>query len=183
MTGLTFFRALNFLVIEDFFDGGERSRIRAAMTASPSEAATVYRDRPDVTDESIRRTRAVTVPREVRSAVTEKLDGSRSRAASHFKASLTKLEGPQFLLYRPGDFFTRHTDWNDANGRQVSFIAFLNSDFDGGALKFYGGVEEKVLELTLPVSDGMLVFFRSDWFHEVEPVTRGERFTIVGWFA
>ena len=185
MSGLALFRALKFLAIEDFFDAAECERIRQVMISSPSENAMVYGGASGMTEENVRRTRAVNVARDVRVEIIDRLNSARDRAARHFEVELSQIEGPQFLLYRPGDFFVRHTDKNEdgANTRKVSFILFVNSDFDGGALKFYGGVQEKPLELTMPVSAGLLVFFRSDWFHEVEPVTRGERFTIVGWFA
>jgi predicted 2-oxoglutarate/Fe(II)-dependent dioxygenase YbiX len=29
----------------------------------------------------------------------------------------------------------------------------------------------------------MLVGFRADWIHEVEPVTSGVRYTVVSWFG
>ena len=185
MSGLALFRALKFLTLENFLTAEECARVRAVMTESPSETAMVYVDTEGTADENIRRTRSVNVPRQLRSTITRQLDSVRDRAAQHFGVELSRTEGPQFLLYRPGDFFTRHTDNHSgaSTGRQVSFIAFLNSDFEGGALKFYGGVQEKPLELTLDAQDGLLVFFRSGWFHEVEPVTSGMRFTIVGWFA
>jgi predicted 2-oxoglutarate/Fe(II)-dependent dioxygenase YbiX len=66
------------------------------------------------------------------------------------------------------------------NRRQRAFVALVDSDFAGGVLKF-GGLENGV-ELILPAADG-LVGFRSGGIHAVKPVARGERYTIVGWFA
>lgn len=185
MSGLAFFRALKFLALQRFFTPEECARVRDVMRESPSESAMVYVDAEGTADENIRRTRSVNVPRELRETIAAQLDGVRDRAAQHFGVELSSMEGPQFLIYRSGDFFTRHTDNHSGGttGRQVSFIAFLNSDFEGGALKFYGGVQDKPLELTLDPEEGLLLFFRSGWFHEVEPVTSGMRFTIVGWFA
>jgi len=185
MSGLALFRALKFLPMEGFFGAAECAQMRDVMSQSPSESAQVYSSATGATDENIRRTRAVIVSPEFRTTIVDRINSARDRAAEHFGISLSSTEGPQFLLYRAGDFFMRHTDKNDdgANARKVSFIGFINSDYEGGALKFFGGVDAKPLELTLPVSDGMLVFFRSDWLHEVEPVTRGERYTIAGWFA
>lgn len=185
MSGLALFRALRFLAIENFFDAADCARLRDVMSQSPSESAQVYSSAAGATDENIRRTRAVIAPAAVRTNVVDRMNAIRDRAAEHFGVALDSVEGPQFLLYRTGDFFTRHTDKNEdgADGRKVSFIAFVNSDYDGGALKFFGGVQEKPLDLTFPATDGLLVCFRSDWLHEVEPVTRGERFTIAGWFA
>ncbi len=181
MAGLAVFHALNFLVIENFFDRDACERMCATMRDSPSESAMTGVE--GVVDEKQRRTRAVVVPPELHRSVTDQFSAIRDKAASHFGVELSAMERPQFLRYRPGDYFIRHMDRDRAgvNRREVSFIAFLNSDFDGGALKF-GGLDG-TLHLRLPPVAGLLLLFRSDWIHEVEPVTRGERFTIVGWFA
>jgi SM-20-related protein len=181
MAGLALLRALNFLTIDNFFDGDACARICAAMRDSPTETAMIGVE--GAIDERQRRTRAVIVPPELHRSVVNRFNAIRERAASHFGVELSELERPQFLRYRPGDFFIRHMDRDRAGGnqRQVSFIAFVNSDFDGGALTF-GGLDSKV-KLTLPPVEGLLLLFPSDWIHEVEPVTRGERFSVVGWFA
>jgi len=185
MSSLALFRALGFFAAENFFSADDCARIRDVMRESPSETAQIYTAAGVETDDRIRRTRSVKVPPANREEITSRLGDARDRVAAHFGVTLSKMEGPVFLTYRSGDFFLRHTDRNDddARGRQVSFIAFLNSDFDGGTLKFYGGVKDKPLELALRAQDGLLIGFRSDWLHEVEPVSSGERHTVVGWFV
>jgi predicted 2-oxoglutarate/Fe(II)-dependent dioxygenase YbiX len=181
VAGLGIFRALNFLAIEHFLDGAACARIRAGMESARSQSAQIGVE--GALDERQRRSRVVAVSPDLHAEVADRLPAVRDRAAAHFGVRLAETEGPQFLRYRPGDFFIRHMDRDrdGGNRRQVSFIAFVNSDFEGGALKF-GGLENGV-ELTLPPADGLLIGFRSDWIHAVEPVTRGERCTIVGWFA
>jgi predicted 2-oxoglutarate/Fe(II)-dependent dioxygenase YbiX len=181
MAGLALFRALNFLAIENFFAGADCERMAAAMRDSPSESAMVGVE--GAVDETQRRTRAVVVLPELHRRAVERFEAIRDTAASHFGVELSAMERPQFLRYRPGDHFIRHMDRDRAglNRRQVSLIAFLNADFDGGALRF-GGFDGAI-PLRLPPVPGLLLLFRSDWIHEVEPVTRGERFTIVSWFA
>jgi predicted 2-oxoglutarate/Fe(II)-dependent dioxygenase YbiX len=181
MAGLALFRALHFLAIEQFFDPDACLRIRTAMSRSGSDHAKV--GVTGALDEQQRRSRMASVPDAVQAEVADRLIAVRDRAASHFRVSLSAMEGPQFLLYRPGDFFIRHMDRDrdGGNSRQVSFIGFLNSDFEGGTLKF-GGLDGQ-RELTLTPADGLLIFFRSDWIHQVEPVTRGERCTVVGWYS
>ena len=187
MTALAFFRAMNFLVAENFFSADECARLRDEMRSGESRNATVARERADAysVDENLRRTRRIYVSESAAQSVTASLDAFRPRAATHFNIPLSETETPQFLLYRPGDFFVRHADRDPdgVNRRAVSIIAFLNDDFEGGALKFYGGVEDKLLTLTLQPAEGLLIGFRSEWLHEVEPVTAGERFTIVSWYA
>jgi SM-20-related protein len=181
--GLEFLRALKFLVIEDFLDPDGCRDLCAAMRGSPSVGA-----RTGVVatlDERQRRSRAVSVSPEVRQATVERLDGIRGRASAHFGEALSTLEAPQFLLYRPGDFFIKHMDRDrdGGNERKVSLIAFLNSEFTGGELTFLGGVEGRSLRVTVPPTAGLLLLFRSDWIHQVEPVTAGERYSLVSWFA
>jgi predicted 2-oxoglutarate/Fe(II)-dependent dioxygenase YbiX len=181
MAGLALFRALNFLLMEDFFDREECERICATMRGAPSGSAMVGVE--GAVDEKQRRSRVVVVPPELERSVGERLDGVRGRAAAHFGVELSATERPQFLRYRPGDYFGRHMDRDrdGGNRREVSLIAFLNSDFEGGGLRF-GGFDGAV-PLRLPPVPGLLLLFRSDWIHEVEPVIRGERFTIVSWLA
>ena len=77
--------------------------------------------------------------------------------------------------------------------RQVSVVLFLNSEseipnpdaYAGGSLTLYGLLQEPLWEkygFSLKGETGLLVAFRSDVFHEVIPVTEGERFTVVSWF-
>lgn len=186
MAGLALFRALQFFVVEDFLTADACTRMREAMDAGPSVRATVLKKDAAVhLDEQARSTRRIEVSDAVRSEINAALDAVRPRAASHFNVPLMRTEKPQFLMYNPGDFFERHTD-TDSNGiygRVVSTIIFLNDGYGGGALKFYGGVENKPLELALPARQGMLVGFRADWIHEVEPLTSGTRYTVVSWFG
>jgi predicted 2-oxoglutarate/Fe(II)-dependent dioxygenase YbiX len=181
MAGLTVFRALNFLLIEDFFPADACGRMCATLRDAPSQTAMIGVE--GVLDETQRRTRAVVVPPDLHRDVIARFDAVRDRAAAHFGVALSALETPQFLRYRPGDYFIRHMDRDRAGGnqRQVSLIAFLNADFEGGALTF-GGFDG-ARPLSLPPVPGLLVLFRSDWIHQVEPVTRGERYSVVSWFA
>jgi SM-20-related protein len=99
--------------------------------------------------------------------------------------SLTDCEPPQFLRYEKGDFFVRHQDGNDHQNdfdhlriRRISIVGFLSDSFTGGSLTFY----DQTTTFPLMGETGLLVAFKSDIFHEVVPVTSGERFTFVSWF-
>ena len=187
MAGLALFRAMNFLVIEDFLDAATCARMCEAMESSPFISAKVLKEDEGIeeVDQKVRSTKRVGVADEMREEMTAALDAIRDRTAAHFAVPLARTEKPQFLVYREGDFFLRHIDADrkGSYGRSVSTILFLNDDYKGGALKFYGGVEQKLLELVLPPKRGMLVGFRADWFHEVQPVTGGVRYTVVSWFG
>ncbi len=109
-------------------------------------------------------------------------------------------EGPQFLVYRPGDFFRPHRDRavepedDVTKRRRISIVVFLNGTgetilpetFDGGALTFYGLLDDPRLRAVgypLRAETGLLVAFRSDILHEVTPVSRGERHSVVAWLT
>ena len=116
-----------------------------------------------------------------------------SALSQHFGDMLTDCEPPQFLRYKKGDFFVRHQDgnprqddFNHLKVRRISIVVFLNGSsgepqadsYTGGTLNFY----DQTKEFGLEGETGLLVAFTADTFHEVIPVTSGERFTIITWF-
>lgn len=184
--------AIHFFAVERFLDEQECARIRDTMRDSPMFAATVAKGASPTdytTDEERRRTRRSQVPAGEEAAFIERLATVRENAAAHFGESLTETEAPQFLIYRHGDFFVRHTDRDRAGvkRRNVSIIVFLSEPGDatylGGELQFIGYFNDRETRLTLKPSEGLLIAFPSHIPHEVTAVTSGERFTIVSWFA
>lgn len=189
MPGPAFFRALGLFLRSGFLEPNVCRQIVAAIRSSPSaEATVVYREgNEQAIDERLRRTRRVHVPPALEQTIVGGLKNVMLEVADHFHLTLGEIQQPQFLVYRPGDFFTLHRDRDDEgrNRRLASVIIFLNSgesEFRGGALKFYGEVSGKLHPFQLPPEEGLLVGFRSEMLHEVEPVTSGERYTIVTWF-
>jgi SM-20-related protein len=45
------------------------------------------------------------------------------------------------------------------------------------------GEQWKNIGLPLDARAGLLIAFRSEVFHEVQPVTHGQRLSVVGWFT
>ena len=121
--------------------------------------------------------------------------------SEHLQVEVSGVQNPQFLIYREGDFFRRHRDSNPdpeaakfARERQVSAVVFLNGEsseattdsYEGGALTLYGLMDNgQGGSIGLPVTGetGSLIAFPSDLLHEVTPVSRGERYTVVSWFC
>lgn len=105
-------------------------------------------------------------------------------------------ESPQYLIYRPGDFFKPHSDSgksDEVRHRLVSAVIFLNRGsqepaegaYGGGELTFYGlmkGEQWDKCAFSLQAEPGLLIAFPSDMWHEVKPVLHGQRFTAVSWF-
>ena len=178
-----------------FLDSSTLAEVFAAVRASGGAPATVYgRGDSGAVDERMRRTTRVSPPLEVEELV-KRLLLSRTRAVEeHFGLSLGELEEPQFLRYVTGDFFVAHQDGNtgllrsEREARKVSAVIFLNTQteqpgpdtYGGGSLVFHPRGAPEPVRLTGEA--GALVLFRAETTHEVEPITRGERFTIASWY-
>ena len=106
------------------------------------------------------------------------------------------VENIQFAEYtsQTKGFYSKHTDCGDRFGmenfvdiRKLSFSIQLSdsSDYEGGELKFYnekksiytnkeeGGIAKK--------DKGTIILFPSHVLHEVTPVTKGTRYSLVSW--
>ena len=89
----------------------------------------------------------------------------------------------QYLTYRDNDFYVDHIDASAVNNRALTCLLMLNDDFDGGELCVndpYGDTTK-----TIQPKSGRCTIFPSNFMfpHNVRPVTRGVRYTIVAWFA
>ena len=108
----------------------------------------------------------------------------------HFK--IEAAENYQVTKYEVGDFYATHIDSLGTNGtkrmipdkpnlhnktRKMSMTLNLNdpSEYEGGELRLFGVGK-------LPEEKGRLSFFPSYLPHEVTPVTKGVRYSLVAWF-
>ena len=105
-----------------------------------------------------------------------------------------------FYIYEAGDFFAPHQDCaaepiapDQIKARRISVSILLNDErsdidaepYEGGTLVFHGRRGDGFgpwFSIPLEGEEGMFVAFRSDWMHEVQPVTSGRRYSIVTWF-
>ena len=97
------------------------------------------------------------------------------------KFSHCKIEedsGYELLKYPEGCFYTEHTDSFKAVPRAVSCSFILNDDFEGGEFAFFNR------ELKYKLEKGDALLFPSNFMypHEVMPVTKGTRYSIITWF-
>lgn len=105
-------------------------------------------------------------------------------------------ESLQFLRYdetRKGHFLA-HTDnaYYDAQGvfrytspqRVLTCITYINEDYEGGELILNTVRDEAGRSIKLKPKTGQMVIFPSDirFMHEVLNVTKGRRYSIVGWY-
>jgi predicted 2-oxoglutarate/Fe(II)-dependent dioxygenase YbiX len=171
--------------------------------SSHREAGTVLDGKQALVDERTRKAKNVAVALATRQAITSRLQAIAPDVAEHFGSALTGLQELQFLAYNEGDFFAFHRDSADSptdprrvRERKVSTVIFLNAKSDrpgpdsygGGALEFYAHdlIAEPMYEqakIPFAGTPGTLVAFDPFVRHQVEPVTHGQRFTVVTWFV
>lgn len=90
---------------------------------------------------------------------------------------LDRVENPQLLCYRNGDFFTRH---QDGSFRQYTAVCFLSRAFEGGEL-FFPDYNVAVGPALCSTSIGSGIIFTGGAYHLSTPVERGEKWALVTW--
>lgn len=106
----------------------------------------------------------------------------------NYKFNLTHMEMLDYLEYHAGGDevdadghgkYSKHVDGSINSNRKLSFSILLSdpSEFEGGDLLIY----ESSSSLIVPKNRGQITFFPSNCIHEVTPVTRGVRRSIVSW--
>ncbi len=153
-----------------------------------------------IENEEWRKVLGGTVGANIQDDLSHRLTILQSRLEQHFRLNLHWFEPPQFLLYQAGDFYRHHQDVLIREGdehftkrRRVSLVLFLNgqggnkeTDFAGGSLSFYGLVKsksKKYFGIPIQIEPGLLVAFPSGTFHEVLPVTQGQRMSVVTFYS
>ena len=185
---------------KNFLSAEECAKIRDEMSSSEGSPSFIMKTDESKLDENIRRTVTKSVSEGSRALMNEKLAAIKAELGAWFGVELSHPQNPQFLYYRTGDFFQLHTDngTNDLYPREVkdrlvSAVVFLNDEnndpadgsYTGGSLIVYGVLKDPRFEgqgFRVSGKEGTLIAFSSDMFHEVTPVTRGARFTVVSWF-
>ena len=86
--------------------------------------------------------------------------------------------GYELLKYTEGCFYTEHTDSFKGRPRAVSCSFILNDEFEGGEFAFFNK------ELIYKLEKGEALMFPSNFMypHEIMPVTKGTRYSIITWF-
>ena len=104
----------------------------------------------------------------------------------NFKYQLSKcdIEAVQLSRYGTGQFYDRHVDFNCnedtiPHTRKLSMSLQLSDEksYDGGDLILYYNGDV----FPTPKSKGTVIVFDSRTTHEVTPVIRGERYSLVKW--
>lgn len=120
---------------------------------------------------------------EKRKSIDDKLFVCAGEAIKKYneKFKHAKIQGDSgytLLRYQEGEFYTEHTDHFLQAPRIVSCSFTLNDDFEGGEFGFFNR------ELVYKPPKGSALMFPSNFLypHEVMPVTRRVRYSIITWF-
>jgi SM-20-related protein len=201
MPSSRFFQNLGLFVRRGFFDASARAQVQHEMCAAETAKARIFgsEQREGILDESNRKVLFCRhLEESTKVMVRERLIALKPSVEEHFRVPLADMEKPAFLRYGEGAFYKPHRDIHqddppDMLRRRISVVTFLNAAsrepeancYGGGSLTFYGLMDGPSWEqcgFSLEAEPGLLIAFRSETRHEVQPITFGERFTIVTWF-
>jgi SM-20-related protein len=187
--------AIDLHVVRNFLDLSTcRNLIEAIRRGEHNSALTYGKSDGGTVDERTRKVKRATLDSHIVDQVAAQLREQLTSLREYFNIPVETIEEPQFLWYRPGDFFVAHQDGNTKliqlesdRLRRISLSIFLNDQandessesYSGGTLVFTDRFSGDRREL--PGEAGKLVAFRSELTHEVTPIKHGERFVIVTW--
>jgi predicted 2-oxoglutarate/Fe(II)-dependent dioxygenase YbiX len=187
-------------VVRNFLDFSTcRNLIEAIRHGEHHRAITYGKSDSGTVDERTRKVKRATLDSQIVNQVAAQLREHLTSLREYFDIPVKTIEEPQFLWYRPGDFFVAHQDGNTKliqlesdRLRRISLSIFLNhqvndgqandvlpESYSGGSLVFTDRFTGERHEM--PGEAGKLVAFRSELTHEVTPIRHGERFAIVTW--
>lgn len=149
----------------------------------PAAAAEIYDNRgPDARiDRELRRTRERLLPRNHEFRWVFNRLGVLAREANEhgYRFQLDERMTAHLLEYEPDGFFDWHMDLGrgPTASRKLTTVSFLTppDEYEGGELLFMDGGKPMRPE------QGTTAIFPSYLLHKVNPVTRGNRFTLVAW--
>ena len=101
---------------------------------------------------------------------------------------LDAIECIQYGEYNEDQYYGWHIDqhkvvYGDGRVRKCSFSVFLNDDYEGWEfdLELGGPNIEDRLKTFKKLPKNQMIFFQSEFWHRVRPVTKGVRKSLVGW--
>ena len=87
--------------------------------------------------------------------------------------------GYDLLRYETGQYYTQHTDSFLQQQRSISCSVCVNDDYEGGEFAFFDR------EMVIKAGVGSVIVFPSNFMfpHEIMPVTKGTRYSIITWYV
>ena len=115
--------------------------------------------------------------------VTKKINNNAS-----WNFNIDTIEPLQYGEYNQTQEYGWHVDqhnkpYSDGKVRKISFSIFLNDDYTGGEfdLELHSPSVKNRYETFSKLPLNTALFFQSDYWHRVRPVTKGVRKSLVGW--
>lgn len=176
----------NFAFWNDFLTCDECLKVIEIGQQLPLESSAVYNNYRDGLSNDVSRRKSmqswILPSRDTRWLFTRLSEAVTVLNNHYFKFNLFGLiEGLQFTRYDgPDSFFIPHIDRGfNMIIRKLSVVIQLSSpdQYDGGELLLYTGKDAYMF----PKKLGHLACFPSYTLHEVRPVTRGTRYSLVAW--
>lgn len=181
------------MVIENYLDPNWCDALVkecASVEARPQTTGSYSNDKRFTASENYRRTSegisADQLTIDIKGAIRHMF---KTLIAPQYLANIEWFEEPEILKYKEGAEFRMHADselfdktekvWKRVLDRDISILAYFNSDFEGGELVFPN------FDFGIKPSRGLVVAFPSDgrYTHWARPVTSGVRYAIVSWAA
>lgn len=93
-------------------------------------------------------------------------------------ARIQEDTGYELLRYNKGGFYIQHTDSFLQAPRLITASFILNNDYEGGEFGFFNNT------LKYKLNKGDVIMFPATFMypHQINPVTKGTRYSIVTWF-
>ena len=152
--------------VDTFTKGGLIKNIRSAMTILMSTDSTIA------------------INAEIRRELDQRIYEASSLAMQKYRnqfpsVSIEVDSGYELLRYETGQFYTEHTDAHKDSPRAVSCSFSLNEDYEGGEFAFFNN------QFRIKIPKGSALMFPSNFMypHQILPVTKGTRYSIITWFA
>ena len=101
----------------------------------------------------------------------------------HYEPGIaSQVQDISVLKYGKGNFYKPHIDHCADIPRTLSFIMFLNNDYEGGELEFYTPDKEESILVVKPEVGKTIVWPSTFLYpHAAKPVINGERLVVVSW--
>tara|TARA_R100001594_G_C4037291_1_gene262494 strand:+ start:364 stop:924 length:561 start_codon:yes stop_codon:yes gene_type:complete len=112
-----------------------------------------------------------------------------TQAYAHYRikwpsVTAAKVNQMDLLKYYEGYHYKTHIDHSNLSQRTLGVIINLNEEYEGGDLVyFYQDWQEEMARF--PLKQGSIVFHPASFQypHQIEPVTKGTRYSIVAWLT
>lgn len=170
---------------KNLFSNDEVVTIRNLWSEENSKMAEVNLAGNELSRDELRKSKIMFIKPGVNDWIYERLSQACIQAnTNRFKFDIQGFQTElQLANYSDNDFFEWHMDFGagDISNRKLSISVQLSdeSEYEGGDLQFM--INQNIV--SAPKEKGTAIIFPSFALHRVLPVTKGNRFSIVGWIA